>query len=357
MLTSKERVLIALNHKEPDRVPIGYHASKEVNDILKKYFNTNNDNVVLEKLNIDLRIVQPKYIGPSDRSYDEVWPLGKDIWGVVRKFVNNKYGKYSEIVYYPLKNVSTIEELENYNWPSIEWFDFESIKKQIDDFNYKNEYFVVMYFSGSIFEHSWYMRGMEQFLFDMLFNPEIASKIIEKVFNFWFKFNQECFRISKNNIDMARFSDDFGGQLNMLISPDLFNNFFKKYYIKFFNLCHENNIKTYFHSCGSIEQIIPDLIDIGLDVLNPLQFSAHGFPDPKTLKTKYGKKLSFEGGMDVQKILPFLTSEELKSYTYKLIKILGKDGGFIVEPSHAIQPDVKLENIISFYNAAFNFKY
>ena len=118
--------------------------------------------------------------------------------------------------------------------------------------------------------------------------------------------------------------------------------------------CHSLGVKTFYHSCGSIEPIIEDLIELGLEVLNPLQFSAKGFPNPEDLKSRYGSRLCFEGGMDIQTVLPFYSIKDIKKETERLIRILGKNGGYIIESSHSIQPDTRPENIMAMYTILKN---
>ncbi len=358
MLTPRKRIETALEHKNPDRVPLGFYCTHEAEYSLMKYLEINNSNDLLKRLGIDYRKVFPDYIGPADMHWDfGITAPGKDVFGVERRVVKNPFGEYLEICNYPLKNLKTIEELEEYPWPKIEWFDFESVSKQIKNLEEEDEYWIKMTFGGSVFEFSWYMRGMEQFLIDLLENPEFANKIMEKVSDFWIGLTKETLKSSNGRIDAVSCGDDVGGQENLLMSPVVWRKMIKPWFAKFFKTYHNLGVKTWYHSDGSIGVIIDDLIEIGLDILNPLQFSAVNFPSMEELKEKYGNKLNFNGGMDVQTILPFGTVEEIKKETVKLIKVLGKDGGLILESSHAIQPDTKPENIMAMYDTAMNYSY
>jgi len=358
-MTSRERVNIALSHKEPDRVPIGYVATPEVNDSLKKYLNIDNDEKLLKRLGVDYRWVTPGYNGPEDLLFGDCWDIpGKDIWGVERKNVSNAYGTYREISKYPLKDIKNVNELEDYPWPKVEWLDFSSIKDQIDRLDRDEEYWIILNaMSGSVFEMSWYMRGMEQFLIDLLINPEIATGIIKKLYQFAIEAINGSVKATNGRIDMIFFADDVASQEGMLISVDTWRKMIKPWHMRFYKKAHELGAKTAYHSCGSIEPIIEDLIEIGLDVLNPLQFSARGYPSPEKLKKKYGKRLCFLGGMDIQTILPFYSPERIKEETERLIRILGKDGGYIIQATHNIQPDAPPENIIAMHDAALNHIY
>lgn len=358
MLTPRKRVRLALSHKEPDRVPIGYAATAEVNSNLKKYLNLTSDNELLKRLGVDYRWVFPEYIGPKDLlSEKDFFDLpGKDIWGVERRIVKNTYGAYQEITKHPLKDIKDIAEIEKYPWPKIEWFDFNNINKQIEEFEEVNEYWIIL--SGaSSFEMAWYMRGMEQFLMDLIVNPDIAKKIMEKIYNFSISRIIESINATKDRIDMIWFCDDVASQNGMFMSLDTWRKMIKPWAKKYYSLSHDYGKKTLYHCCGSMETIIEDLIEIGLDALHPIQFSARGFPQPEVLKERYGSRLCFNGGIDVQTVLPFFSVEEIKKETERLIRILGKDGGYIIQASHNIQPDTPLENIMAMYNTALNYTY
>lgn len=358
MLTPRERVRLSLEHKKPDRIPLGYRVTPEINEALKKYLNIPNDNELMKRLGIDYRYVFPNYIGPKDMHWDfGIDAPGKDVWGVERKYLKSAIGGYNEISKYPLKEIEKIEELDEYPWPKIEWFDFKSIENQIKTLEDEDEYWISMTFSGSVFEFSWYMRGMEQFLMDLLINPDFANKIMEKVSTFFIELTTETLKAANGRIDMVRCGDDIGGQTGMLISPVLWRKMIKPWFKKFFLKFHKLGVKTWYHSDGSITPVIEDLIEIGIDILNPLQFNAQNFPSKKLLKEKYGNRLSFNGGMDVQTILPFGTISEIKKETIELIEVLGENGGFILESSHCIQPDTKPENIMAMYDTALKYKY
>lgn len=357
VMTPRQRVITALNHKEPDRIPIGYISTFEAKEKLKKYLNIKDDSALLKRLGVDLRFVYPEYIGPKDLFIDFNWDRsGKDIWGIEKKAIANVYGTYSEIVKHPLKGIKEVEELERYPWPKTEWFDFDSLKRQIYELEKEDQYCIVL-ISGTIFEQSWYMRGFEQFLMDLISRQDIAQKIIEKIFNFWISMLSKSMKAVGNRIDLLYFGDDLASQEGLLISIDTWKKMIKPWYEKFYSISHELGKKTTYHSCGSIGPLIEEFIATGLDVLDVLQFSARGFPSPELLKEKYGNRLCFLGGMDIQKVLPFYSPENIKKETERLIRILGKNGGYIIRTTHNIQADIPPENIMAMYDTALNYTY
>lgn len=358
-MTPRERVKLALNHEQTDRVPIGYVATPETNEQLKKYLKIDNDEGLLKRLGVDYRWVTPGYKGPKELLFDDCWDKpGKDIWGVERKNVKNEYGTYREISKYPLGDLEDASQLEDYQWPDIEWIDFDIIKKHIDRLDREQEYWIMLNtMSGSVFEMAWYMRGMERFLMDLLINPDMATGIIKKLYQFAIKSIERAAEATEGRIDMILFADDIASQESMLISAETWRKMIKPWHKGFYKKAHQCGVKAAYHSCGSIAPVINDLIEIGLDVLNPLQFSARDFPDPKTLKKKYGKRLGFLGGMDIQTKLPFYSTQEIKKETERLMSILGKGGGYIIQATHNIQPDTPPENIIAMHDAALNYHF
>jgi uroporphyrinogen decarboxylase len=356
-MTSKERINTALSHKELDRVPIGYVSTIEAKNKLKDYLKIDDDDKLLKRLGVDYRFVFPEYIGPKGLLLDFNWDCpGKDIWGVERREIRNVYGAYREIVKYPLKDIKDVGDLDRYPWPKVEWFDFDGLPQKIAELNRDDEYAIILN-GGSVFEQSWYLRGLDQFLMDLLINPDITCKIIENVFNFWISIIIESMRVIEDKIDAIFFGDDVASQEGMLISLETWRKWVKPWHKKFYSTSHYYGKITMYHSCGSVEPIIEELIDIGLDVLNPLQFSARGYPCPEKLKEKYGDRLSFLGGMDIQTILPFYSIEDIKKETERLIRILGKNGGYIIQTTHNIQADTPPEKIMAMYDTALNFNY
>ena len=356
-LTPRERIKKALNHHQTDRVPIGYSATPEINVNLKKYLKIDSDEKLLQRLGVDYRWVTPGYKGPKNLLFEDCWDKpGRDIWGVERKNATNAFGTYREISSYPLKDIEDASELKKYPWPKIEWIDFDVIRENINKLEEENEYWIILNaMSGSVFEMAWYMRGMEQFLMDLLINPEIATEICRKLYEFAIESINSAIEASDGRIDMVFFADDIASQESMLISVETWRKMIKTWHKGFYENAHKHNAKTAYHSCGSIEPVINDLIEIGLDVLNPLQFSAKNFPSPEVLKKKYGERISFMGGMDIQTKLPFYSPEEIKIETERLIKILGKDGGYILQATHNIQPDTPPENIAAMHDTALNY--
>ena len=172
-----ERVITAINHGVSDRPPVNYIATPEVNVILKKSLGIDDVEKLRQFLGADIRYVAPRYVGPDGTTGAAgVTAAGKDFLGVVWKPVKNQFGTYNEIAFHPLGHVTTVGEVENYNWPSADWFDYSHLKEEIDLLN-ANRRHAIIFFAGGAFETPWYMRGMERFLMDLIEYPEIAEAI------------------------------------------------------------------------------------------------------------------------------------------------------------------------------------
>lgn len=262
--------------------------------------------------------------------------------------ISRDVGIYSEIVEYPLANASTEQDILNYPFPDPNAPGrFDSAMSMMD--TYSNKYGIIGDVETMFFEISWYLTGLEKFLTDMMIEAEYQTHLMDKIMNYILVAGK---RLIETGVDILWCGDDFGGQQGMIIDPDTWRQIFKpriKYMFEEFRKVRPD-IKIAWHSCGSILPIIPDFIEIGLDILNPIQPLAHGM-DPLFLKKTYGKDLVFFGGIDVQQLLPYGSTQMVKDEVRRRIDILGKDGGYIVAPAHNIQPDTPIENIMAFFEA------
>lgn len=352
LLNSRERVRLALSHQETDRVPIAMVCSginKPAKDMLEEYLRRERNLTVEDYLEpiIDIVAIGPDYIGPTLSS-------GKDIWGVHRKSLSYGKGSYDEIDHYPLTQVKSVDELNLYQWPSPDWWDYNVIPDKIRAANANREH-AIIFSSGNIFETTWYMRGFEQIFMDLMINPDIVHSIMDKVTCFFIEFSKRTLSMAEEMIDLAFTADDIAGQQGLLMSLDMWERHIKPYHIRLNKVLHEFGVKVMYHSDGTVMDAVPGLIDMGIDVLQALQFSAHGM-DPVILKEKYGDKLCFEGGIDVQTTLPFGTVEDVRREVEDRIHILGRNGGYILGPSHAIQAGTPPENIVAMFDTATGFR-
>ena len=228
-MTSKQRVMTALNHKDTDRVPfsLGMGVNLPVKKALRDYLGYKTiseiDNYLMS-FN-DIISVYPEYIGPIHRN-----GVKADIWGVMRENVSYGTGSYEEISHYPLSNVRDIKELDDYEWPSSDWTDVSNIKDKISHINKENEY-AIRVNNGNIFESAWYMRGFEQMFMDLAINPELAWDIMTRVTDYFIEYFKKILDEAEGMIDIVFTADDIGSQQGMLMSLDMWEKMIK-------HICH-----------------------------------------------------------------------------------------------------------------------
>jgi uroporphyrinogen decarboxylase len=348
-MTSRERVLTALQHKEPDKIPlyINYGINEYARRQLSEYLGMS-----MAELNkwifskSDIVSLSPRYTGPSYRGR----PGQPDVWGVTRKPVNNGFDVYQEIFNPPLKGLGESVQLEDHEFPSPDWYNYASLNETIEKIDPHGDAALAL-LSGNIFENSWYMVGFEEFLTLMITEPEIIYQLLERTTDFFCAYAERCLETVKGRIDIAVTAGDIGQQDGLLISMPLWKDLVKPHYVRLNKILHSFGVKIWYHTDGAVMDALDSLIDIGIDILNPLQFDAKGM-NPDILKEKYGDKLCFHGGVSVQSTLPFGTSNEVREEVRQRIKVLGKGGGYILGPSHAIQGGTPPENIMAFLEEA-----
>ncbi len=358
----RERVLRALSGQSVDRPPIFVtltpEAAKKLSDHIDVPFEEPYDSLLstrmshmglLTKLGNDcVGIAATSPPGDPTKLIDAENKIYQNEWGM--QFVN--VGLYNEFHKYPLANCTSVEDIENYNWPDpFAAGRFDAAAELIA--KYKGDYAIVADLETSFFETSWYLMGMEKLLMDMAMGEEHIFALFDKVMHINTEIGK---RLIEMGADIIWAGDDFGTQRGMMISPEMWRDIFKPRIKWMFSEFKKVNpdIKIAWHSCGSIIPIIEDFAEIGLDILNPIQPLAEGM-DPHYLKDNYGDRLSFFGGIDIQHLLPNGTIDEIKTEVKRRIEILGKGGGYIIAPAHNIQDDTPVENILAFYEAVFEY--
>ena len=352
-MSGYERVLKAVRHERSDRLPIDYSATPEAHAQLKKHLGIEDDEALRKRLGCDIRLVGGRFVGPDDMVGAAGGDAqGKDFLGVVWKPLKNEFATYYEMAFHPLANVTTVKEVEAYPWPSVDWFDYSTLSDDIDRLNHDDRN-CICFFVGGSFETPWYMRGMSRFLMDLVECPDIAEAISARATEFYKQRALRAIEAAKGKIDMVYSGGDIGTQRGMMLAPDLWRTRIKPYSSQLIRTFKDMGIMTMYHSCGSIVPVIDDLIEMGLDILDPIQPLAEGM-DPVSLKKRFGDRLVFHGGIDEQHLLPHGTAEDVRAEVLRLMAELGGDGAYIVCPAHAIQPDTPPENVMAIYDAALS---
>lgn len=348
-MNSKERVLKALNHMETDRVPFMYRDVPEVRARLKDDLNLKTDEDLFRYLDIDFRWVEPKYIGESLLQANG---NKKDIWGVEWKYTHfSESGGYWNEVSHPLADVFDAEKLESYPWPSIKDWDFSQIEAQCIRYS---DYAIMTApgpaSPGILQTPIQPLIGNERSFTEPYINPEFFQKLIDKILEFQISFIDNIFSASKGKIDFFRIGDDFGTQQGLLFDTETWSQYFKPSFRKMADTAKKYGAHYYQHSCGAIRDLIPSFLEVGVEVIDPVQVGAAGM-DPAQLKKEFGNKVTFSGGIDEQHILPNGTPSEVKTEVHRMISIMASQGGYFLGPTHNFQDDIPTANIVAMYEA------
>ncbi len=342
-MTSKERVAMAIAHEEPDRVPICATYTPEIEEKLRAKYHPEGD------LGVALGNDMVKIASGLENSfYYKDTPEYLCPYGITWRNVKNETGHFTEIVKHPLQ---TEEDIYNYQMPKAADAQdvIEATRKAIAQ--YGKDKWIIGSCQCSVFEAAWYLRGLDTFMMDLAMEEDYADYLLDKVMQFPLEMGLKFIELG---VDMVWLGDDIATQQNMMISPAMWRHYFKPRYAKMFETFKKANpnIKLCYHSCGNLQAVVDDLIEIGLDVLNPIQPLAI---DPVAFKKRFGDRITMYGAMDVQRILPFGTPEDVRQEVKRLIDNCAPGGGFILSPAHHIQSDTSVENVEAFYAAAREF--
>ncbi len=365
-MTSAERLRMALHHQEPDRVPldlggvvsgITLKAHRALcaflgipwEDVLVdriQYLAQPSENI-LEYFAIDTRYVYDPV--PEDVwSTDQEGSTWEDCWGVRRRFT----GYYSDMVAHPLPHASSLEDVKKYQPPS------PSLPRDLRarvEVRKKEGKAVIVNRIGSCFEFSWYLRGFAQFMTDLALQPGLACAIMDMVLDFELQQFELLLKEVGDLVDVVLVGDDLATQRGPLLSCEMYRKYVKPRQKKLYEaIKKQTGAFLFYHSCGAVVPFLEDLVEIGIDILNPVQVSAQGM-DPKQLKKRFGDVLSFWGGIDTQHVLPHGTPEAVREEVRRRIDELAPGGGYVLCAVHNIQPDVPPENIVAMYEEALSY--
>ena len=362
----RERVLMVLNHEEPDRCPwqcsftpefvARLKADLELSDEdLHNPHGGGNTYVIERTLDQDMLLTSVGWANSyyATETYGQGGETYTDEWGIKWKNIEyeTRFGKghYTEMVGHPLADDQAID---TYRPPDPDRPElYVEAERVIEQFG--GEYWIVGVTVTTIFEAAWALRGYEKTLMDFVLNPDVVEKLLDIPFRYHLTAAR---KLVEMGVDMIWIGDDMGAQNSMVISPDTWRRFFKPRMATFISTLKDidPDVKVAYHSDGCIYPIIPDLIEIGLDVLNPIQPRSM---DPVKLKKEFGNRLCFWGSIDEQHTLPFGTPAEVASEVTTRLKTLGENGGLIIGPTHHVQLDTPLENFWAIANTVTETSY
>jgi uroporphyrinogen decarboxylase len=338
----RERVLAAIDHRETDRVPVDLWAEEPVWDRLLADLGLKTRDAVLERLDVDVRYISPVY--PPDVVSNGV---KQNMWGERWMMANTPWGRDWEHIAGALADVSSLDEIKAFPWPSCDDVDYSGLAAQCD----KYAGYAIAYGNADFFERPALVRRWEDFLCDTSLNPDWVDFMTKKFVDFFVEDFTRCLEATRGRIDIFWALTDLGTQTGLLQSRRMYQRFIAPPMKTLADHAHRNGVKFMFHSCGSVRELIPDLIELGVDILNPIQPAAIGM-EPEGLKRDFGQRLCFHGGIDIQYLLPLEPAEAVRAEVKRRVKILGKGGGYILAPSHNLQLDIPTENILAMYDPA-----
>jgi uroporphyrinogen decarboxylase len=364
-LTHRERVLRALNHQEPDRVPlasftmvdVSYHALRRhlgLEPVQPLYFTEYGDVVMLDEdifqaLDLDTHDI---YVPPTRRKAIQEDVYYEDAMGV-------GYQKRGVFYYYPVKHPlegeRTIADVERFPWPMPDRSSVDADLRQAAlALRRETDYALVAGVVGPLFATAWFLCGDDWFI-DLATNAPFVDALLDKLVEIRLAEAEQTLKALGDDAPDAAICtvDDLGMQSNLLISPELYRRFIKPRQRILFNFVRSHSkARIFMHNDGAIYPLIPDFIEIGVEVLNPVQVEAEGMGDTKRLKREFGKDITFWGGLDMQHIMSFGTPAEVKEEVWRRIEDLAPGGGFVLTPRGPVRPEVPPENICAIYEAA-----
>jgi len=350
-MTSKQRVLTAVNHRRPDRVPVDYGAHGRVSEALKRYLGLGADTDLLRLFEVDLRGVAPGikwqaspvcYADPTKEVTED--GLYIDLWGVGFRRAQTETGEYIDIAYHPLTELESVEDLDKREYMNPDDWDYSGVRPAAEG----NAEYAVCAHSRGTFEISWFIRGLDGFMTDLALEPQKACGLMDRVQERLKERLRRILEAGGDAIDIAEYNDDVGMQSGLMMSPEMWRRYLKPRVGEMLELIRSHGKKVRYHSCGGVRDILPDLIDLGLDILTPFQPLAAGM-EPVALKRDFGRHLTLHGGIDMQDLLPHASASEVVEEVKRLMEVLNEGGGWIACSSHNLQPDTPPENIVAMY--------
>lgn len=376
-MTPRERVLTALNHQEPDRVPIdlggcqtGIHRDAYVDllrhldmdeefrltDPVQQLAAPSED--ILRLFHVDTRYVfaqsAASYDGTIQRSERDgrVWHDLRDEFGIVWSMPDG--GRYMDIAHHPLADAS-IEDLDHYPWPDGgDPSRFVGLRERAIAAGQGGRYAVCTGIGGVIYEHGWYLRGLERWLMDLLERPDFCEAVLDRMLHYWLAYYAGFLAEVGDVVDVVMVGDDLAGQHGPLFAPRVYRDIVRP---RQRSLVHRirglTDARIWYHTCGGCAEYIPDLLDNGVDILNPVQVSADGMDLP-TLKARFGGRVVFwGGGIDSQHVLPFAGPDTVREHVRRNMAALMPGGGYVFNNVHNIQAGVPAANIVAMHEAAY----
>jgi uroporphyrinogen decarboxylase len=349
-MTSRERVLTTFSHREPDRVPVNYAANVEIDVALKAHFGLEKDQweELLRALEVDFRGAYVGYVGPqlhevpADRRIDER--------GARMRWVEHVAGGYWDFCEFPLAGTLTMEQAKSWPFPSPDDYSYEKLLEECDS---RGDNAIVLGGAGvgCILNNLGSIRGMDGVLCDVVTEDPAGMHLIDRFNDLQFEVASRALAIAGHRADLFCIGEDLGTQNSSIISPDTFTKILKPRHQRFIDEAKKYDLPVMMHSCGSSSWAFDDLADIGVDIMDTLQPEAAGM-DPAYLKKTFGHKLAFHGVISTTGNLSFGTADDVRDEVKRVLDIMMPGGGYALAPTHAIQSNSPVENVLAMYETA-----
>jgi len=368
-MTHRERILAALNHRQPDRVPLDLGATRSTSIVVQAYERLNRhlgstelprifskwlniahpSQAMLQRFDIDTRSLGQ---GPPDNWQDIVFADGsyQDEWGVVRSRPAGCL--YYDLTKSPFAGEASVADMDRHPWPDPhDPGRCRGLKEEARRLRQETDYAIALNMPGGVVTQAQFLRGFEDWFADLIADPTFYHALLERITDLWIEMAKDELDAAGDCADFCFFGDDVAFQDGPMMSMELYRKMVKPYHARVFSyLKSRSSAKILYHTCGSVAHLIPDLIELGVDALNPIQVSAKGM-DTKTLKREFGKDICFWGGIDTQRVLPFGSVQDVQVEVRRRVEDLGPDG-YCVCAVHNLQADVSPENICAMYDTA-----
>ena len=375
METHRERVMKAIDHLQPERIPLRIMGPAKRGEWFE-HFGVVDYFGLCDRLQLDFRDVRPIYTGQNTA-------LGLTIWGIEYGHVSYEGSGYSALRgRVPLADATSVSDVENFLWPNPDEFESSTAAEVLKGIPDQARMVRVQYAveqegltrqevlrgkqppQEGVVGGEWLplictlfnLFGLEDVLIKLHTEPKIIECAVARIEEFLLELSRRLLEEIRGLADILWYGDDFATQNGLMLSPEHWRRFLKPTYKKLFDLAKSYGLEVWFHSCGTFRPVLPDLIDMGIDVWETVQVHLPG-NDPKVLKREYGQDIAFYGAINTQSTLPFGTPEDVRKEVRERIRILGAGGGYICGSDHSIMPDVPYENVLAMIDEAKSFRF
>ena len=358
-MNSRERILAAARCETPDRIPVDFWAVPEVQTRLAAALGVAEGEPLLQAVGCDVRYFRgPGFAAPEDMADGQTFT---DHWGVVRQLqtvqgcrANGEPYRwsYKHLVRSPLADAASVADIERHAWPDPAAWDYSGVRAACENIRSAG---LAVVFGGDRLDRTaqlkaaMYLRGTENFMADMALEPAVAEALLERIAAYYLEYNRRVFEVAGGAIDVFFMGDDMGTQHSLWVSKDMYRRFFKQRFAAFNELAHRYGARTMFHTCGKVTGLVGEFVDAGLDILQSLQPAAIG-EEAAAIKRQYGHRLAFQGGIDIQNVLPKGTPADVEAHARHVAATYGPNG-YIFGTAHNILPDTPTANVVALVEA------